>query len=147
MTEPNSSNSSWLRSIGIGVGVSIVTAVIMASMMKMGISPMPKPLGLAFAEAILGTTLMLPVGLAFHTIYVTFWSVLYVRFFPKRNVKTALLLALVLWILVLAVFFPVVGWGFAGSAVSVKLIPASLMPHILFALLLWGLDKFIKSTP
>jgi hypothetical protein len=40
------------------------------------------------------------------------------------------------------VFFPVVGWGFLGLAVGPKLIVASLVPHLLFAIVLWGLCRF-----
>jgi len=147
MTESRKCASSWLRAIGIGIGVSLLTALIMVPLMKSGISPLPKPLGLAFAETLLHRTLPLPVGLAFHIAYVTFWSMVYVCFFPRRNIKTALLLALGLWLVVLVVFFPVVGWGFAGLSVSAKLIPASFMPHLLFGLFLWALNKLIRSTP
>ena len=35
------------------------------------------------------------------------------------------------------------GWGLAGLHVSPKLIPASLLPHALFGILLWGLDKYL----
>ncbi len=71
------------------------------------------------------------------------WSVIYIRFFPQRNIKTALALAGALWLVILALFFPIVGWGFAGLHISPKLIPASFMPHLLFGMLLWGLDKYI----
>ena len=148
MTESESSPRSWLRAIGIGVGVSLLTALVMVLLSKSGVSPLPKPLGLAFAETLLGRTLPLPAGLAFHTAYVTFWSAVFLRFFPRRNIKSALLLALGLWLIVLAVFFPVVGWGFAGLHVGPKLIPASLLPHLLFGVFLWGLDKYLpRKTP
>lgn len=142
MTEANVSDRSWKRGIIIGVVISVITAVMMMVMMKVGALPLPKPLGLAFAEKITGRTLPLPAGMLFHMMYVTFWSVVFVRFFPRRDIVTALALAAVLWVLVLVIFFPVVGWGFAGSGVSPKLIPAALMPHMLFGLLLWALNKY-----
>jgi len=126
------STSSWLRAIGIGLCVAILTALVMVTLLKIGVSPFPKPPSLAFAETLLGRTLPMPAGLLFHTAYVIFWSVVFVRFFPKRNLKTALVLAGFLWLVILAVFFPIVGWGFAGLHVSPKLIPASFMPHLLF---------------
>jgi len=146
ITKP--STSSWLRAIGVGIGVSVLTALVMVTLMKNGISPFPKPPALAFAETLLGRPLPMPAGLLFHTAYVTFWSVVFVRFFPTRSLKTALALAGFLWIVLLAVFFPVVGWGFAGLDMSPKLIPASFMPHLLFGLLLWGLNKYLphRST-
>lgn len=52
---------------------------------KAGISPMPKPPSLAFAETIFGRTLPLPVGLLFHIAYVTAWSMGYVVLFRDRS--------------------------------------------------------------
>lgn len=147
MTEAQLSGRSWPRAIGIGLGVAVLTALVMATLLKIGVSPFPKPPSLAFAETLLGRDLPLPVGLLFHTVYVTFWCVVFVRFFPRRNLKTALALALVLWLVILAIFFPVVGWGFAGLHISPKLIPASLLPHLLFDILLWVLDKYLPRKP
>lgn len=143
MTDIRLQGRSWIRGIGVGIGVSVLTAAVMVGLLKAGISPFPKPPSLAFAETLLGRSLPLPVGLLFHTAYVTFWSVMFVRYFPRRTLTTALALAGVLWLVILAVFFPIVGWGFAGLAVSPKLIPASFVPHLLFGLFLWGLDKYV----
>ena len=134
---------SWTGAIGIGLGVSVLTAIIMVTLLKKGISPFPKPPSLAFAETVLGRTLPLPVGLLFHTAYVTFWSLVFVQFFPRRGFWPAMALAGALWIGILVIFFPVVGWGFAGLHVSPKLIPASLVPHFLFGLFLWALETYI----
>ena len=136
---------SWLKAIGIGIAVSVLTAIVAVTLLKTGVSPFPKPPSLAFAETLLGQRLPMPVGLLFHTAYVTFWSVVFVRYFPRKTALTALALAAVLWIGVLAVFFPVVGWGFAGLAISPKLIVASILPHLLFALFLWGLDRYFAK--
>ena len=146
MTESGLSTHSWLRAIGIGLTISILTALMMITLQKTGVSPLPKPLGLAFAEKLFNRSLPLPVGLLFHTAYVTFWSVIFLRFFPRRNIKFALLLAGILWLGVLLVFFPIVGWGLAGTNISPKLIPASFMPHLLFGLLLWVLDKYARRN-
>ena len=73
----------------------------------------------------------------------TFWSVIFVRHFPRRDI-TALALAGALWLAILVLFFPVVEWGIAGLDVSPKLIPASFVPHLLFGLFLWGLDKYVS---
>ena len=136
---------SILRGIGIGILVAILTAAVMLGATAAGLSPFPKPPSLAFAETVLGRTLPLPVGLLFHAAYVTFWCLVYVRFFPRRGLGPALALGFALWLAILAVFFPVVGWGFAGLAVSPKIIVASFVPHLLFALLLWALDRY--GTP
>ena len=131
-----------LKAIGIGIATALLLSAIMVPALRLGISPLPKPLGLAFAETVLGHPLPLPVGLLFHVAYVTVWAVVYVVLF--RHALTfgkALLLGLVLWLLVLFVFFPIVGWGVLGLGVTAKLIVASLVPHLLFAVFLWALCR------
>ncbi len=138
----NLTPKEWLKALGVGITTAILLSVVMVPALKLGISPLPKPLGLAFAETVLGRALPLPVGLLFHVAYVTFWSVAFVVLFRNSlSFGKALLLALVLWIGVLVVFFPVVGWGFLGLGISPKLIVASLVPHLLFAAFLWGLCR------
>jgi len=136
------SPGEWGKTVAVGIGVAVLTAVIMVSALKSGISPLPKPLGLAFAETVLQRPLPLPVGLLFHIVYVTFWSAAFVAVFRNSlSLRNALFLGAVLWGLVLVVFYPVVGWGFLGLAVSPKLVVASLVPHVLFSIFLWGLCR------
>lgn len=133
------------KAIGIGIAAAVLLSIIAIMGLRTGMSPLPKPLGLAFAQTLLGPV-PLPVGLLFHLVYVTFWSVVYVVLF--RNSLTflnALGLGLFLWVLVLVIFFPIVGWGFFGLAVGPQLIVASLVPHILFALFIWGLARMAFS--
>jgi hypothetical protein len=138
--------AEWLKAIGVGIATALLLSAVMVPALKLGASPLPKPLGLAFAETILGRPLPLPVGLLFHVAYVTFWSVAFVALFRDRlRLRNALALGLVLWGLVLVIFFPLVGWGFLGLAVSPKLVAASFVPHVLFALFLWGLCRLAFS--
>ena len=138
------STKDFWKAVGVGVATAVLLSMIMVPAFKAGISPLPKPLGLAFAETLFGSKLPLPVGLLFHVAWVTLFSVVYVALF--RHTMTfvrALGLAAALWILVLLVFFPFVGWGFLGLAVSPLLIPASAAPHVMFALILWGLSRLV----
>lgn len=147
MIQTPSTKPSWPRAIGIGVAVSVITALVMMALTRAGVSPFPQPPSLAFAEVLLGRSLPLPVGLLFHTVYVTFWSVIFVRYFPRKSLLTALGLAFVLWLVILIVFFPIMGWGLAGLDISPKLVFASALPHLLFGLLLWGLDRYLGKQP
>jgi ABC-type Na+ efflux pump permease subunit len=136
----------WAKTIGVGIGVSALTAAFMVAGLKSGVSPLPRPLGLAFAEAILERQLPLPVGLLFHTVWVTAFTALYVVLF--RDALTfvhAFWLGVALWVLVLVFFFPIVGWGFLGLGVSPKLIVGSAVPHLLFAVFLWALCRWAFS--
>lgn len=136
------SSREWGKAIGVGIANGVLLSIIMVTALKSGISPLPKPLGLAFAEAVLGRPLPLPMGLLFHLAYVTFWSVAFVAFLRESlTLKNALVLAFFLWLGVLVVFFPIVGWGFLGLAISPKLIVGAFVPHLLFGLFLWGLCR------
>ncbi len=138
-----------LKAVGIGILTALLLSAVMVPAFKFGISPMPKPPSLAFAEALFDRGLPMPVGLLFHVAYVTFWALAYVMVFRDRlTFLNALWLGLGLWVVILVFFFPVVGWGFLGLAISPKLIPASLVPHVLFAVFLWGLCRiaFKKKT-
>lgn len=138
------------KAVAVGIGVSVLTAAFMVATAKAGVSPFPKALGLAFAETVLGRTLPLPVGLLFHTVWVTAFSVIYVVLF--RDALTfgrALGIGIALWLSVLVFFFPVVGWGFFGLAVGPKAIVGAAISHLLFAFLLWGLCRwaFKRAAP
>lgn len=142
------SPGEWGKTIAIGIGVAALTAAIMLAGLKSGVSPLPKPLGLAFAETLLGTKLPLPVGLLFHTAWVTFFAAVYVVLFRDAlTFMRAFWLAAALWLSVLLFFFPVVGWGFLGLAVTPKLIAAAAVPHLLFAIFLWGLGRLVFGPP
>jgi hypothetical protein len=137
-----------LKAVGIGIVTALLLSAVMVPALRLGISPLPKPLGLAFAETLFGRSLPLPVGLLFHVAYVTFWAVAYVALFRHAlTVGNALLLGLFLWLLVLVLFFPMVGWGFLGLAIGPQLIVASLAPHLLFAVFLWGLSRMAFRKP
>ncbi len=131
-----------LKALGIGVLTAVLLSAAMVPAFKFGIAPMPKPPSLAFAQVLLGPNVPLPVGLLFHVAYVTFWALVYVIVFRDHlTFLNALWLGLALWGVILVVFFPIIGWGFLGLGISPKLIPASLVPHVLFAVFLWGLCR------
>jgi hypothetical protein len=136
------STRDLLKAIGIGIVTALLLSAISVTGMKTGISPLPKPLALAFAETLLGRDLPLPVGLAFHVAWVTFFSVVYVWLFRhKMTFLRALGLSAVLWVSTLVVFFPIVGWGLFGLNIGPMLIVGSAVPHLLFAVFLWGFAR------
>ncbi len=136
-----------LKALGIGVLTAVLLSAVMVPAFKFGIAPMPKPPSLAFAQVLLGPNVPLAVGLLFHVAYVTFWALVYVVVFRDHlTFLNALWLGLALWVVILVVFFPILGWGFLGLGISPKLIAASLVPHVLFAGFLWGLCRLGFKT-
>lgn len=129
----------WWKAIAVGIVTGVLLSVVTVTALKLGVSPFPKPVGLAFAETVLGRALPLPVGLLFHLVYVTVWSVVFVALFRNSlTIWNALMLAFVLWIGVLVIFFPIIGWGFLGLGIGPQLIVAAAIPHVLFAIFLWA---------
>lgn len=127
------------KGIVAGVATGLALSIVMVPLIKLGVSPLPRPVGLAFAEWLFGRMLPMPVGLLFHLAYVTGWSTLYVlaarnylQFFP------ILAFGLVLWLIAIFIFLPLIGWGIAAMSVAgVKGIPATLIPHLLFSVFFW----------
>ncbi len=132
----------WGFAVGIGILTGILLSAVMVPAFMLGIAPMPEPPSLAFAKVLLGPAVPLPVGLLFHLAYVTGWAVIFVVLFRRSlTFLNALWLGLALWIVLLLVFFPIIGWGFLGLAIGPKLIVASLVPHLLFSVCLWALCR------
>jgi len=131
-----------MKVVIVGIGTGLILAVLNVIAFRSHLSPLPKPLGLAFAETLLGRPLPLPVGLLFHLAWVAFFSFVYVILWRDRlTLRNALALACFLWLTALFVFFPIVGWGLFGLNVSPALILPVTVSHLLFAAILWGLAR------
>lgn len=78
-------SGEWLKAFGVGIATASLLSAGIVPALKLGISPLPKPLGLAFAGTIFGSPLPLPIGLLFHVAYVTFWSVAFVVLFREAH--------------------------------------------------------------
>lgn len=138
------SRKEWWKAVAVGIGTGVILAGLNVVALKTHVSPLPKPLALAFADTITGVQLPLPVGLLFHLAWVTFFSVVYVALFRNElTLKNAFGLAAALWLVTLVMFFPVVGWGVFGLAAGPRLIVPVTVSHMLFALFLWGLCRAV----
>lgn len=83
----------YVKTALVGLVTAIVTAVLMLFAIEQGVSPLPQPLGLAFAEVLFTVDLPKPVGFAFHALWVVFWTLVYVWFSPEIRFSHALSLA------------------------------------------------------
>jgi len=136
------------KALLLGIVNAALLSAVMVPVFQAGLSPMPRPPSLAFAEMLFARALPLPVGLLFHLVYVTLWSAVFVAAaYPRLTFLRALLLGLALWIAALVVFFPIVGWGLLGLSIGPRLLLASLVPHLLFAVFLWILCRLAFRTP
>lgn len=128
----------WIRGIATGLLAGILTAVVMIALKKNGLSPVPAPLGLAFANALMHRHVPLPVGIGFHLAYVTFWGTAFVLVaWPRFTWRRVVVLSAALYLFALLVFVPLVGWGIFGSAVGPRVAGGLAVTHALFAAFLW----------
>lgn len=68
-----------------------------------------------------------PLPWLFHFFYGMFWSWLFVRLFGEAgNLYRGVGFALLLWLVMMTVFSPVIGWGFFGQGNAYLLDPDSL---------------------
>lgn len=147
-TIANFSRQDFWKALGICLVTAVLLSVVMVAAFGAGIAPMPKQPSLALAETLFRRDLPLPVGLFFHLVYVTFWSVAFVVLFRRRlTFLNALWLALALWVGILVEFFPIVGWEFLGLGIGPKVMVAALVPHLLFALILWAGCRLAFGPP
>lgn len=133
-----------LKAIGIGVIVMIIITAIMVPLVLGGILPVEQPFAARFARALFGEGTPLPVGMLLHALYVVFWATLFVLFWAHRPFVNAVILSGVLWLIQVALFYPMVGWGFLGLEVSITSALVSLIPHILLLIVLWVTGSLIS---
>jgi hypothetical protein len=131
------------KAVGVGATVAVLTGAVTAPLFKAGIAPMPQAPSQAFAETVLGPVAD-PVGFVFHLLYVTAVTTLLLGLTGPRPSKRVIAAASVaFWAIAVVVFFPLVGWGIFGSAVTPKIAVAALGPHVLYGVLLWAVDRAV----
>ena len=134
------SRTDGLKALGLGVVIALILSAVSIAARQAGLTPLPAPVALAFAETLAGAQSLPPaVGILFHTVWVTVMTAGFVA--ASREAATfprALGFGLALWLVALAVFFPIIGWGFAGLAIGPQLIVGALVPHLIYGILLWG---------
>lgn len=72
-----------------------------------------------------------PLPLIVHFLYGSFWSVVFVAYFGSRiSPGKGLMLSLVVWVIMMAVYSPIIGWGFFGFGGSGSELPADHPLHL-----------------
>jgi hypothetical protein len=104
----------WLKSAGIGVLGSIVMfALMMLGIHVTGIAPFNLPPSAAFLESIrlnIG-----PLALMTHLGYGASWSIILLALYKNQvSTKNGIILASLLWLFMMIVYSPIIGWGFFG---------------------------------
>jgi len=109
-----------LRPIGlakagaVGALAALAMFAVLAATIRTGVAPFNTPPSGAFLAAVLGIQAP-PLALAGHFAYGILWSAVLVTVFRERtDVARGLGLAMVLWLVMMVVYSPLIGWGFFG---------------------------------
>lgn len=103
----------WIKSGAIGALAALVMFLGITLIIKTGVAPFNLPPSAAFLMKI-GLPAQ-PLGLVVHFVYGMFWSVVLITLFKgETDVRKGIGLALVLWLVMMVVFSPIIGWGFFG---------------------------------
>ncbi len=132
------------------IGTFFMTLIMLIGMTT-GISPIPEPIPVAIAETILGTAAqpaLMIFGMVAHFAYGAVAG--YILFAIAKDTKPILQglgWGLLLWLIMHLLFLPFIGWGFFAGAVNVKVIPATLILHLIYGGILgYGLLQYHKKT-
>lgn len=110
----NNKMFQYLKAASVGIGGSLVMFILMVIGIKVtGIAPFDIPPSAAFLEK-LGLHVG-PLPLIVHFGYGAFWSmVFYALFQDEMSFYWGIMLALGLWLFMMIVYSPIIGWGFFG---------------------------------
>ena len=108
--------NKWTKAIGAGlVAALLMFAIMMVGIHVTGIAPFNMPPSAAFLE-VLGLNIG-PLPLLAHFGYGAFWSAVLVGVYDDSvDIKKGLALGGGLWLFMMVVYSPVIGWGLFGLA-------------------------------
>lgn len=148
----NSTLSPSYRKKGIRYGLlaTLIMSIIMLIGMGSGVSPLPEPIPLAIAKALLGdaaTPLLMVFAIITHFGYGAFWgAVLFESVKQRGQTWHGLGLGAALWLIMDLGVVPLLGWGAFGSAITPKIAVATLALHLVYGGVLgWGLNRTSSS--
>ncbi|MFP4103738.1 hypothetical protein [Coleofasciculus sp.] len=143
----------WLKAALFGALGGLAMFILLQIAITMGMAPINVPPSAAFLKSI-GLPPE-PLALIVHFGYAMVGSMILIAIFGNRtNVTKGIGLALVLWLILMLVFSPIIGWGFFGATgAKQQLSPplqigspgmyiiATLVLHIIYGASIGWLDR------
>jgi hypothetical protein len=103
----------WIKATAVGLIAALVMFFLMISAIRLGISPFNVP-----PSAAMLTRIGINVGLLalfVHLGYGVFWSIALVYWFQEdTSIAKGIYVALGLWLIMMIVYSPIIGWGLFG---------------------------------
>ena len=131
------------------LGTLLMSAVMLVGM-GTGLSPIPEPIPLAIAKELLGRMaqpILMLFAIITHFGYGAFWgAVLYTWTNTDGTIWHGLGWGVMLWLIMVLIVLPLLGWGIFGSAITPKIAVATLVLHLIYGSTLgWGLNQMTSS--
>lgn len=144
-----------VRRLAVGAGWGAVATLTMSAVMlagaAIGASPMPKPIPVALVAHTLGSLprpALIALAALAHLSYGATAGAALAGLLKRVTVRKALGYAAGLWALMGLLWLPYLGWGFFGTAVTIKIAAATLLLHVIYGLTLGlSLDRAKRLTP
>lgn len=151
----------WLKAALVGaLGSFVMFFIMLLGINVIGIAPFNTPPSAAFLKQ-LGLAIG-PLPLVVHFGYGATWSIVLVALWGSdTDLKAGLTLALGLWLFMMLIYSPIIGWGvfgFGGTGHTlaptdplylgspVKYIVATLVLHLIYGSIIGGLNPYWLSV-
>ena len=116
----------WIKAAAVGIIAALVMFFLMIFAIRLGIAPFNVPPSAAMLTMI-GINVG-PLALLVHLGYGTFWSIALVYWFQEATDSArGIYVALGLWLIMMIVYSPIIGWGFFGFGKAGELPPNSAL--------------------
>lgn len=128
-----------------GIIATFVMTLIMLTGMLSGISPIPEPIPVAIVKLIFGSLpkpALMILGMGAHFAYGGVAGLILFKLSKDNKFWHGLAWGIMLWLIMHLVFLPLIGWGFFATAMNIKIVPATLVLHLIYGGILgYGLTK------
>lgn len=128
-----------------GIVAVLAMSTLMITGFVTGLAPMPRPIPEALVSLVIGDApkpVRMVAALTAHLLYGGVFGAALVGTVRSISVWGGLGFGVLLWIGMGAVFLPLLGWGFFGTAITPKIAVATLVLHLIYGGVLgWALDR------
>lgn len=136
--------------ISFGLVATFFMTLIMLTGMASGQSPIPQPIPAAIAKTIMGPLpkpVLMVSGMIAHFAYGALAGLLFFTICKNgHEIWKGLGWGFLLWLIMQVIFLPLIGWGLFAGEVNIKVIPATLILHLVYGGILgYGFRRFHRK--
>lgn len=116
----------WMKAATVGILAALVMLILMMFGIHLGLAPFRIPPSAAMLTR-LGINAG-PLALLVHLGYGAFWSLALVYWFQERtDIAKGIYISLGLWLILMLVYSPIIGWGLFGMGTTAALPPGNVL--------------------